>query len=211
MIVLGYKRGGIMNYSEFEKMREGLRVVSKVHGSKIKMAKDKLERFSFFEDFFDEYVSNMNVLEFARIVRETLTEVNNGEPFVIILGEEIKRFFPSMIDETSPIDEICEKIRFPMDVIKDETKRPISFVKRTAKVSSVFVEPKDKSREPVELGIVFPGNPELSTIGNTETSFKYALSQIEYEYGQKASAEVANKIFKDAEKQFNLQRGQGME
>ena len=200
-----------MNYSEFEKMREGLRVVSKVHGSKIKMAKDKLERFSFFEDFFDEYVSNMNVLEFARIVRETLTEVNNGEPFVIILGEEIKRFFPSMIDETSPIDEICEKIRFPMDVIKDETKRPISFVKRTAKVSSVFVEPKDKSREPVELGIVFPSNPALSTLENTETSFKYALSQIEYEYGQKASAEVANKIFKDAEKQFNLQRGQGME
>ena len=200
-----------MNYSEFEKMREGLRVVSKVHGSKIKMAKDKLERFSFFEDFFDEYVSNMNVLEFARIVREVLTKVNEGEPFVIVLGEEIKRFFPSMIDETSPIDEICEKIRFPMDRIKDETKRPISFVKRTAKVSSVFVEPKDKSREPVELGIVFPSNPALSTLKNTETSFKYALSQIEYEYGQKASAEVANKIFKDAEKQFNLQRGQGME
>ena len=200
-----------MNYSEFEKMREGLRVVSKVHGSKIKMAKDKLERFSFFEDFFDEHVSNMNVLEFARIVREVLTKVNEGEPFVIVLGEEIKRFFPSMIDETSPIDEICEKIRFPMDRIKDETKRPISFVKRTAKVSSVFVEPKDKSREPVELGIVFPSNPALSTLKNTETSFKYALSQIEYEYGQKASAEVANKIFKDAEKQFNLQRGQGME
>lgn len=211
MIVLGYKRGGIMKYSEFEKMREGLRVVSKAHGSRIKMAKDEEQHIRFLGDFFDEYVSNMNVLEFARIVRETLTKVNEGEPFVIVLGEEIKRFFPSMIDETSPIDEICEKIRFPMDRIKDETKRPISFVKRTAKVSSVYVEPKDKSREPVELGIVFPGNPELSTIGNTETSFKYALSQIEYEYGQKASAEVANKIFKDVEKQFNLQRGQGME
>ena len=200
-----------MNYSKFEKMREGLRVVSKAHGSRIKMAKDKEQHIYLLGDFFDEYVSNMNVLEFARIVRETLTKVNEGEPFVIILGEEIKRFFPSMIDETSPIDEICEKIKVPMAGIKDETKRPISFVKRTAKVSSVYVEPKDKSREPVELGIVFPGNPALSTIGNTETSFKYALSQIEYEYGKEASEAVGDKVFKDVEKQFNLQRGQGME
>lgn len=197
-----------MNYSEFEKMREGLRIVNKVYGSRIKATKETVKYISLLEDFFDEYVSNMNVLEFARIVREVLTKVNEGEPFVIVLGEEIKRFFPSMIDETSPIDEICEKMKVP---IKDETKRPISFVKRTAKVSSVYVEPKDKSREPVELGLVFPGNPELSTIGNTETSFRYVLSQIEYEYGQKASGAIANKIFKDVEKQFNTQWVKGME
>ena len=93
-----------MNYSEFEKMREGLRVVSKAHGSRIKATKETVKYISLLEDFFDEYVSNMNVLEFARIVREVLTKVNGGEPFVIVLGEEIKRFFPSMIDETSPID-----------------------------------------------------------------------------------------------------------
>lgn len=197
-----------MNYSEFVKIREGLRIVNKVYGSRIKATKETAKYISLLEDFFDEYVSNMNVLEFARIVREVLTKVNEGEPFVIVLGEEIKRFFPSMIDETSPIDEICEKMKVP---IKDETKRPISFVKRTAKVSSVYVEPKDKSREPVELGIVFPGNPELSTIGNTETSFRYVLSQIEYEYGQKASGAIANKIFKDVEKQFNTQWAKGME
>ena len=200
-----------MNYSEFVKIREGLRVVSKAHGSRIKATKETVKYISLLEDFFDEYVSNMNVLEFARIVREVLTKVNEGEPFVIVLGEEIKRFFPSMIDETSPIDEICEKMKFPMAGIKDETKRPISFVKRTAKVSSVYVEPKDKSREPVELGLVFPGNPELSTIGNTETSFRYVLSQIEYEYGQEASGAIANKIFKDVEKQFNTQWVKGME
>lgn len=199
-----------MNYSEFEKMRERLRVFSKVHGSKIKISKDKLERFSFFEDFFDEYVSNMNVLELAKIVKETLTKVNN-EPFVITKGAEKEKLFLSMFGETSPIDQICDKMKFPTVVIQDETKHPISFVKRTAKVSSVYIEPKDKSREPVELGIVFSDKPELSTLKNTETSFKYVLSEIEYEYGQEASGAIANKIFKDVEKQFNTQWVKGME
>ena len=199
-----------MNYSEFVKIREGLRVVSKAHGSRIKATKETEKYISLLEDFFDEYVSNMNVLALAGIVKETLTQICQ-EPFVIAKGAETNKVFLSMIDETSPIDEVCEKMKVPMAGIKDETKRPISFVKRTAKVSSVYVEPKDKSREPVELGIVFPGNPELSTIGNTETSFRYVLSQIEYEYGQKASGAIANKIFKDVEKQFNTQWAKGME
>ena len=199
-----------MNYSEFVKIREGLRVVSKAHGSRIKATKETEKYISLLEDFFDEYVSNMNVLALAGIVKETLTQICQ-EPFVIAKGAETNKVFLSMIDETSPIDEVCEKMKVPMAGIKDETKRPISFVKRTAKVSSVYVEPKDKSREPVELGLVFPGNPELSTIGNTETSFRYVLSQIEYEYGQEASGAIANKIFKDVEKQFNTQWVKGME
>lgn len=199
-----------MNYSEFVKIREGLRVVSKAHGSRIKATKETEKYISLLEDFFDEYVSNMNVLALAGIVKETLTQICQ-EPFVIAKGAETNKVFLSMIDETSPIDEVCEKMKVPMAGIKDETKRPISFVKRTAKVSSVYVEPKDKSQDPVTLGLLFTEKPELSTIGNTETSFRYVLSQIEYEYGQKASGAIANKIFKDVEKQFNTQWVKGME
>ena len=199
-----------MKYSEFEKMREGLRVVSKAHGSRIK-AKTETEKYiSLLGDFFDEYVSNMNVLALAGIVKETLTQICQ-EPFVIAKGAETNKVFLSMIDETSPIDEVCEKMKVPMAGIKDETKRPISFVKRTAKVSSVYVEPKDKSQDPVTLGLLFTEKPELSKLKNTETSFRYVLSQIEYEYGQEASGAIANKIFKDVEKQFNTQWVKGME
>ena len=199
-----------MNYSEFVKIREGLRVVGKAHGSRIKATKETEKYISLLEDFFDEYVSNMNVLALAGIVKETLTQICQ-EPFVIAKGAETNKVFLSMIDETSPIDEVCEKMKVPMAGIKDETKHPISFVKRTAKVSSVYVEPKDKSQDPVTLGLLFTEKPELSTLKNTETSFKYVLSEIEYEYGQEASGAIANKIFKDVEKQFNTQWVKGME
>lgn len=188
-----------MNYSEFVKIREGLRVVSKAHGSRIKATKETEKYISLLEDFFDEYVSNMNVLALAGIVKETLTQICQ-EPFVIAKGAETNKVFLSMIDETSPIDEVCQKTKLPLDLIR-----------RSAKVSEVYIMPKDKSQDPVTLGLLFTEKPELSTIRNTETSFRYVLSQIEYEYGQEASGAIANKIFKDVEKQFNTQWVKGME
>ena len=189
-----------MYYSEFVKLRDGIRIVSKMYGSELDLPENDRIYICELDDFYEDYIANMNVVDFVKIAKKVI-EKTTGESFTIEKKPEFKRYFYT--DKDRQLDSNPEFIKeIEMPKFSENSNR---YFARTILVDRIFILPKDRSNEPVELGLVFKKNPELSTFAKTGTVMNNLLSNIsdEYDEGNLIKEEIQNEIFKKAESKFN--------
>ena len=189
-----------MYYSEFVKLRDGIRIVSKMYGSELDLPENDRIYLCELDDFYEDYIANMNIIDFVKTAKKVM-ERTTGESFEIQKKPELKRYFYTEKDrqlDSNP--EFIKEIEMPR--FSENLNR---YFARTILVDRIFILPKDRSNEPVELGLVFKKNPELSTFAKTGTVMNNLLSNIsdEYDEGNLIKEEIQNEIFKKAESKFN--------
>lgn len=196
-----------MNYTDFEKKRKEAISFSKMHGYLVPMPEEERQYILDLSDFYEEYLQNMRVSDFVRIVK-SIVEENEQQTFIIEKKKEVKNFFYTAAQrEKKDNPDYISEIAMP-----EISGSPERFYVRTIQLERLFIIPKDRSNEPVEVGHLFVNNPELNTIGKTRININHILLNLsdEYENGEQIIGAIQNKIFQKAENKYRQLIGKGI-